>query len=234
MQHKKYIKGEKLSDEELDSTSEKLIQAKFERDKRKAWEQRLKNEYGVEKEVLQKKRFFKLSKLAIAAAIVGIAGIVLYSIAIFVTPNFETIVNKSIENLDSIDNHALATRGDETIDAQVSAATLAYKNKEYDESIARWETILATESINKNSKGTAYYNLAVCYLQKETSEPQKTIQYLLEARKSKTVQEESNWALALAYLQVNQKENAKDILEEIIHAKAYKYKKAEIIIEFLE
>lgn len=226
MQPKKYIKGEKLSEEELESVSEQLIQAKFDREKRKTWEERLKNEYGVEKEAVQKKRFFTFSKLAIAAAIVCIAGIVTYSMAIFGSSSYETIVKESIENLLSIDNHAVVIRGDETMNAEVSAAISAYKNKEYDKSIARWEAIIATGKMN----GTSQYNLALCYLQKETSEPQKAIQYLLEARKVKTVQQEVNWALALAYLKVNQKENAKEILQEIIQAKAYKYKKAEILL----
>lgn len=229
MQPKKYIKGEQLTEEELESISEELIQAKFDREKRKKWEQTLKTDYGVEKEAPKKEEKFKFSKLAIAAAIVFIAGIVLYSIAIFITPSYETIVNQSIENLDSIDNLALVTRGDEAIDTEVLAAISAYKNKEYDTSIKRWETIVATGKFT----GTADYNLALCYLQKEVSDPKKAIQYLLEARKSKTVREEANWALALAYLQANQKENAKEILQEITDTKAYKYKKAEKLLEFL-
>jgi Tfp pilus assembly protein PilF len=60
--------------------------------------------------------------------------------------------------------------------------------------------------------------------------PKEAIKNLIEARKTRTVQEEANWALALAYLEANQKDKAKGILEEIIHAKAYKYKRAEILL----
>ncbi len=230
MQHKKYIEGETLSTEELESISEKLIQAKFDREKRTAWEQRLKDEYGVEKEIPQKEEKFKFSKLAIAAVIMCITGIIAYSIATFSTPSYDTIVNESIKSLFIIDNHAVVTRGDEVLDIQISEAIKAYKNKEYDKSIARWDTILATENSKRNSKGTSDYNIALCYLQKEVSDPKKAIEYLLEARKSKTIQEEANWALALTYLQANQKNEAKDILEEIVEAKEYKYKKAEILL----
>lgn len=233
MQHKKYTEGESLSAEELESISEKLIQAKFDRDKRKDWEQRLKNDFGVEKETNQKKLIFPFAKLAIAAAIICIAGIVTYSIAIFTTSSYGTVVNESIENLISLDNQAVVTRGDETIDNQFSEAITAYKNKEYDKSIISWEAIVTNENIKENGKGTAYYNLALCYLQKETSAPQKAIEYLLEARKTKTIAEEANWALALAYLRADQKEKSKEILQKIVEEKAYKYKKAEIIIGLL-
>jgi tetratricopeptide (TPR) repeat protein len=227
MQHKKYTKGEALSAEELESISEKLIQAKLDRDKRKEWEQTLKTDYDVEKEALQKEQPFKFSKLAIAAAIMCITGIIAYSIAIFATPNYDTLVNKSIENVNIIDN--LVTRGNETVDTQVLTAITAYKNKEYDKSIANWEAIIATGNI----KGTTYYNLALCYLHKETLDSQKAIEYLLEARKTKIVQEESNWALALTYMKTNQKEEAKAILQKIINEKAYKYKKAEKLLKLL-
>jgi hypothetical protein len=226
MQHKKYTKEGELSAEELESISETLIQAKFDRDKRNEWTQRLKDDYGVEKEVSQKKRVFSFSKLAIAAAIVCIAGIVTYTIATFSTPSYETVVENYIENLISLDNHAVVTRGDATIDAQVSQAITAYKNKEYDTSIARWKVIIASGKI----QGFANYNIALCYLKTTPVASQKAIQYLVEASKTKTVREEANWALALVYLDANQKDKAKPILEEIIAKKAYKYKKAEILI----
>lgn len=233
MQHNKYIKGEELSAEELESISEGLIEAKLDRDKRKEWEQRLKTDYNVKKEVFQNEQKFKISKLAIAAAIMCIAGIVAYSIAIFTTANYDTIVDTSIENLISIDTHAVVTRGNETIDSQMLIALTAYKNKEYNKSIVIWEVIVSVGNIKENTKATAHYNLAICYLQKETSEPQKAIQYLLEARKTRTVQEESNWALALAYMKTNQKIAAKEILQKIVDENAYKYKKAKKLLEAL-
>ncbi|WP_430408898.1 tetratricopeptide repeat protein [Kordia sp.] len=229
MQHKKYTGGDELSAEELETMSETLIQAKFDRDKRNQWAQRLKDDYGVEKEDATNKRLFSFSKLAIAAAIVCIAGIVTYTIATFSTPSYDALVDKSIENLISFDNHAVITRGNNTVNVQVLEAITAYKNKEYDNSIARWEAIIATGKI----QGFANYNIAMCYLKKTPIASQKAIPYLIEASKIKTVQEEANWALALVYLDVNQKEEAKNIFQKIVAKKAYKYKKAEIILKLL-
>ena len=217
MQHKKYTEGDELSETELESISEELIQAKFDRDKRKTWEQRLKDDFGVEKEPVQKKQLGSFIKLAVAAAVVCILGIVTYNIITFTTPSYEIVVEDAIESLISIDNHAVVTRGDETVDAQVLNALTAYKNQEYDKSIARWEAIIATEKI----QGIVNYNLALCYIHKKSSEPQKAIQYLIEARKDKTVQEEANWALALAYLQANQKAEAKEVLQMIIQTQTF-------------
>ena len=227
MDIKKYTEEGKLSADELEAISKELIQAKFDREKRKAWGQRLKDEYGVERGIAHKKRSFPFSKLAIAAILACITGIVMYSVILFSTSKYDNLVNESIEKLITIDNHAVVTRGDEAIDAQVLSAIEAYKNQEYEQSIIIWQQLITTGKL----KGSTHYNLALCYLQKEPSATEEAIKNLLEARNTKTVQEEANWALALAYLQVNKKEEAKEILQEFIHAKAYKYKKAEALIK---
>lgn len=229
MNYKKYTKEGELSAEELEAISSKLIDAKFDREKRNEWKERLKSEYGVEKETAYKKRSFPFSKLTIAAILVCISGVVIYSVILFSAPNYDSLVNESVEKLITIDNYAVVTRGEEAVDEQVLTAIRAYKDKNYELSITIWQQLITTRKI----EGSTHYNLALCYLQKEPSEPKEAIKNLLEARNTKTVQEEANWALALAYLQANQKEEAKVILEEIIHAKAYKYKKAEALMEFL-
>lgn len=229
MKPEKYTEEEALSADELEAISAALIVAKFDREKRNTWKERLKDEYGVEREVTNIKNSFPFSKLAIAAIIVCIAGIVTYSVILFSTSSYDTVVNESIEKLFTIDNHAVVTRGDETVDRQVLSAIKAYKNKEYEQSIIVWKQLIAIGE----TTGSTYYNLALCYLQKEPSEPKEAIKNLIEAHNTKTVQQEANWALALAYLKADQEENAKKILQEIIHAKAYKYKKAEILIALL-
>ncbi|WP_298420431.1 hypothetical protein [uncultured Kordia sp.] len=229
MQHKKYTEGEELSADELESISETLIQAKFDRDKRKKWAQRLKEDYNIDKESIQKKPVFRLSKLAIAAMIACVFGIVTYGIITTTMSSYDSFVKNSIENLITIDNHAVVTRGDSVVDAQVLQAIEAYKTQQYDKSIERWKTIITSGKI----QGFASYNIALCYLQKTPSSPEKAINYLIEARQTKTIQEEANWALALAYLDVNQKEKAKEVLQQIIASKSYKYKKAEALIILL-
>ena len=222
MDYKKYTEGDSLSDEELEQLSEELIQAKFDREKRQEWAQQLKDDYGVNRDTQTSKRRFPFSKLAFAAMFIGIVGVLTYIILLFSTPNFNAIVNESIENLSYFDPSADGTRGDETTNAQRVAAQEAYNEKNYEESIRIWTKLLATN--NNKDKGLGNYNLGLCYLQKEPSEPKKAITQLLEA--CKTIPEESNWALALAYIQDDQLQKAKEILQEIVQAKAYKYEKA--------
>ncbi|WP_298511662.1 tetratricopeptide repeat protein [uncultured Kordia sp.] len=226
MDHKKYTEGTELSGDELEAISEKLIQAKFDREKRKAWEHRLRDEYGVTRESTPKKKKFPFSNLAIAAILMCIAGIVTYSVVSYLTPSYDSVVNESIEQLITIDNHAVVTRGNKLVNEEVLAAINAYEDKKYDESIAIWKKLISSEKI----RGTFHYNLALCYLQKTPPETSSAITNLEAARKTKTIQEEANWALALAYLQIDQKDKAKKVLQEIIQAKAYKYKRAEIIL----
>ncbi|AXG71588.1 type III secretion low calcium response chaperone LcrH/SycD [Kordia sp. SMS9] len=228
MNHKKYTEGQSLSPEELEAISEELIQAKFDREKKTKWSQQLKEQYGVEKQPAKTKYRFLFSKVAIAAILVCVAGIVA-SVILFSKPSYETVLNESIENLVTIDNQAIVTRGNEVEKTQMVAALEAYNNKKYDESIRIWQQLVA---LGEN-KGTAEYNLALCYLQKEPVELAVVIKNLKIAVQTKTVQPEANWALALAYLKANQKEAATEILQEIIRAKAYKYKKAAQFIELL-
>lgn len=227
MSHKKYTEGESLSGEELEAISEDLIQAKFDREKRAAWAQELKDTYGVERTVAESKRVFPFSKLAIAAVLLVFAGIVTYSIVQFSSPSYDSVVQESIENLNTITIYEVATRGDEKVDKQVAKAYELLTNKMYEESILLWEQLISQGT----AKGTAEFYVALCYLQKETPMFQEAINNLLEARKTKTIVHETNWALALAYLQSDQKEKATEILQEIIRAKAYKYKKATELIE---
>ncbi|MEM6720704.1 MAG: hypothetical protein AAF611_15350 [Bacteroidota bacterium] len=229
MDYKKYTEGESLSAEELEAMSGALIEAKFDREKRSAWEKRLKDEFGVAKELPKNQRRFPFSRLAIAAVIAVVAGLITYSIVLFSTPTYDAIVDEAIENLITIDTYAVVTRGDEAVDAQVSNALNLLKTEKYEESIVIWKALIA----EGEAKGTAEYNVALCYLQKESPEVEKAIENLLKAHTVKTVQEEANWALALAYLEATDTGKARVILEEIIRAKAYKYKKAEVLIESL-
>ncbi|WP_046755776.1 hypothetical protein [Kordia jejudonensis] len=230
MDYKKYTEKGTLSTDELEAISEELIQAKFDREKREALTARLKNEFGVTRETTPKKKNVLFSKLAIAAILVGFIGIVTYSVILYTTPSYDSVVKASIENLITIDNQAVVTRGDESVHKETLAAINAYKNQQYDESIIIWKKIISAEKV----EGASYYNLAICYLQKTPPEPSVAINFLVKARNAKTVQEEANWALALAYIQANRKAEAKEILEEIIRAKAYKYKRAEVLLTKLQ
>jgi tetratricopeptide (TPR) repeat protein len=228
MEFKKYTEGNSLSDEELEKISGDLIQAKFDREKRNQWAQKLKDDYGVERKKQASKLRFLFSKLSVAAILVGIAGIVLYTVFL-ASPTLNALVDESIENLVVIENYGMTTRGDEEVDAAIMSALVAFKEKKYQESINRWQALLSI----KNIKGTANYHLGLAYLQKDAPEPEEAITYLLEAQKDQRIQAETNWALAIAYLKSEQQQKAKKILEEIVQAKAYKNQKATVLLEAL-
>ena len=228
MSYKKYTEKESVSAEELETASEALIEAKFDREKRADWTQKLKENYGVTRTVAKPKRRFLFSKIAIAAILIVLVGIVT-SIVLFSSSKYETVLQESIENLILIDNYAVTTRGDEDVNTEVLKAIEAYKNKQFEESIDIWEKFVANGKI----KGTAAYNLALCHIQKEPPAAKIAVEYLQKARTDTTVQQEANWALALAYLQLGEKEKGKAILQEILQAKAYKQQKAAKILELL-
>ena len=248
----KYIKGN-MSEEEFEHISEQLIQAKFDRDKKKIWQQKLKEQYGVERTTTPKKRLFY--RLYIAASFLLLLAVSIYFMNSNSKPDHLLALNEHIEDLTIISGSPF--RGDNDIDAKIEKASQYYRDKQFDKSILLWQQIIASEkeiaSIKKiaSEKGIdiqilnsgidinftfyinkAYYDLAVCYLQKLSPEPKQAIKFL-KISGLNGPKEEIAWMLSLAYLKDGQKEKGIEGLSEIVDKKMYKSNEAKKLLDLL-
>lgn len=223
MSLKKYIQGE-LSEAELEAISEELIQAKFDREKKNEWQQKLKNKYDVEKKIQRKWRF---SNLSIAASFALVLTSSIYLIISGNNNNPNDVVNDYIKNLSIISEQKMAFRGSSSVNTKIENAALNYRNKKFNESITVFEQI-KSDSIN-----IIYYDLALCYLQKTQPEPKKAITLLLKSKTLYEFRHEIKWVLSLAYLKNNEKEKAIKELSEIVRENEFMSKEAQILLTII-
>lgn len=223
----KYIEGN-LSDEDFDAYSKQLIVAKLDRDKRKEWERKLKEEYGVEKTKSSNK--FRFLFLAIAASVLIILSI--FAIPYYTAPNYLTLVDEEISNLSIMSDQSVLRKGKQDISAIREAASLAYVAEKYEQSILLWQQINASQ---KMIASDCFY-LGLCHLKREAVKPEETIFWLQKAKAldAQRYQEEITWVLSLAYLKNGEKEKAKLELRKMINDFDYKAAEAKSILELLE
>ncbi len=209
----------------MDRNNEQLIQDKFDRDKKKIWEQKLKEQYGVERTATPKKRPFY--KLYIAASFLVLLAVSVYFITSNATPDHLLAVNDHLEDLTVISKQRF--RGDNATDLQIEKAGQYYRDKQFDESIVILQQIIASGK----TMGTAYYDLAVCYLQKPSPEPGQAIAFLKLSESFNGPKEETTWMLSLAYLKDGQKDKGIEGLSEIADKKMYKSSEAGKLLDLL-
>ena len=214
----KYIEGN-ISQEEFERISKQLIKAKFDRDNRKIWAQELKEKYGVERTAAPKKKLFY--KLSIAASFLVLLAVSIY----FIHSSSSNPVDISVKKLTILND---PTKGSDTKTNKEKAIEY-YNNKQFDKSITIWQQMIASGEAGIND----YHDLALCYLQKPSPEPEQAIKILKEIQLLNGPKQEIAWLLSLAYLKDGQKEKGIEILSEIVDKKMYKSKEAKKLLDFL-
>ncbi len=118
-------------------------------------------------------------------------------------------------------------RGSPQQDEKTLAFT-AYEKGEYKKAIKLFSKLYAS---TKESYYLFYQANALLKLEKAT----EAVPFLLEHLKTKdTLTEKSRWYLALAYLKLNNKEEAKKTLKKVISESNYKSKEAKELLEKFE
>ena len=228
----KYTKGN-YTEAEFEAFSEQLITQKLDRDKRKEWEYKLKERYGVERTSTKENFPFFGKKPWIIIS--SIAASLLLLIAFFFilpainTPKYLQATNKHIDNLSIMGDQSVIRKGTQNVELIRKQATLAYMNKDYSKSIQLWESMVNTQK----ATGLDFFYLALCQLRKSSPAPQQTIQALLKARSLNGPEEEINWILSLAYIKTEELEKAKSLLSEIVNKDAYQATAAKEILGLL-
>ena len=227
---KKYIDGD-LSEVEFELISERLITEKLDRDKRKEWEEKLKSEYAVEKAPTRKFPFGRRSGFFL----LSIAASLLILLTVFVLiptnplPQYLQTVNQQIEQLAIMSDQSVLRKGPQEVQALRMEATLAYADKKYEKSISHWELVLASDS----ATGMDHFYLGLCYLQKTSPAPSKTVESLLASRAMNGPEEEIKWVLSLAYVKAGELEKAAQELAIIVQGQSYKAVEAANLLELL-
>ncbi len=225
-------KNEKLSEPELEAISEQLIQAKLDRDKKKEWTQKLKEEYQVVQntKTLPPKRKTKLWLFSAAAAI-----LLLISIFLLIPQTNETdyiaVVDHHIETLAIMSDQSVFRKGGPEVEALRKKANLSYVNKEYEAGIPYWEQLIASSE----ATSTDYFYLAISHLKKANADPQQTISLLLKSTSlGSSLEEETAWVLALVYLKVGNTTAGIQELSRIVENNSYQAKEAKRILEMIK
>ncbi len=226
---KKYLGGN-FSEEEFEIISEQLISAKLDRDRRREWEQELKDLYKVtpntvKKQMLPKKRRWLL--LSVAAAVLLLCALI-FLLPTASGPQYLQAVNGHIETLSIMGDQTVLRKGVDDVDRIRMQATLTYAKKAYTASIPLWEQLID----KPYSTAWDYFYLGLCHLQKTPSDPNKALEFLL---RSKAIDggpyEELNWVLALTYLKTGAIETAKSELNSIVRLKDYQAVKAAELLQ---
>ncbi len=226
---KEFLEGT-MSESDKDQVFEQLIAAKRDRDKKIAWQQKLKGKYGVERnsKYISKKKVGRV--ILSLAACFSLIILAYYFIADRNREKHMIVVNEHIANLDIMTNQNLLRKGHQDVEEIRAEANLSYSKAEYEKSILLWETLTTAELAN----GIDYFYLALCYLQKEQAEPQRSIDLLEKSKSLKGPKEEISWVLSLAYLKAGQKDNAIQELNKILANDAYKTAEARELLNLLK
>ena len=161
--------------------------------------------------------------LLVAASFFAILGLAIY-FNLTRPVSSSDLYNVYYENFPNVVNPTV--RGAE-IDA-ADAAFEAYENGRFEEALARFSELHATE-------GTDYYLFYMANSQMELERSDEAIELLQEFEKTKdSMADKAGWYKALAYLQKDDQEKAKAELKKVIEDKAYNANKAEELLAELE
>lgn len=227
----KYIEG-KLTPIELEGFSEQLIEAKLDRDKKRAWTKQLEVEYGVER-IPQKQTPIQKSN---NNWLLGLVASLLLLLSLFFlmpangVPTHVQLADNYIEQLSIMGDQSVSRKGKENVDSIRQKATVSYDQGRYQESIRNWsKIILYSEAI-----GSDYFYLGLCHLKSTPSAPEETITHLLKSRLLDGPPDEIAWVLSLAYLKTGAIEEAKKELRMVVNRGNYQIENAKRIMKHLK
>lgn len=224
----KYKEG-KLSEAALEQMSEVLINAKLDRDKKRAWAKILTEKYGVE-ESETPKSFWKgkniLWGLMIAASLALFAAFFPFN----TNASYLDLADEQIAQLSIMSDQSIFRKGMHEVDSLRKEATLAYANRQFETSEKLLEKVIQSDK----QKPIDHFYLGLCQLQKAAPEAQKAIASFQKAKASQKMQEEINWVLSLAFLKAGETDLAKQELSSIVKNDAYKAEEAKKMLAKLQ
>ena len=223
----------KMDEAQMEKLTKDLIHQQLDPGKRKIWGQLLQEKYGVEREAKTKptNRIRTLGRVLTIAASIALVVVSYLLLNKNTVPAPQRLVQEYIQELPIMADQAVARKGNFEAENLRMQANEAYTKRNFETAIGYWETLVANQ--DENSYDLFY--LGVSYLRQKNSAPEKTIDYLTQIQQQNIeLRQEINWVLSLAYLQTEQEDKAKPILENIVNKQEFMAKAAEQLLTTME
>ena len=228
----KYFSGD-LDDDQNEEVTARLIQQKFDEEAREEWGDYLREKHSLtrtpEKRTIGKRRTLLRYVAGIAASVLLLIAAI-YLFQQNQSPAYHKMAVKYTQSLPIMADQIAFRKGNQDVDDIRLKANEAFADQEYEKSILLWDQLNKLQPL----KHFDLFYLGTSYLLQDLPAPKKAIQNLkLATTKSKELQHEINWVLALAYLHDHQLELAKDMLEKIISNQQFMVPEASALLEVL-
>jgi hypothetical protein len=227
---KQYSSGN-MKDEDMEKITERLINQKFDKEKKDAWKQLLKEQYGIEKEALPQTSnniVFIRRLVAVAAAL----GLLISAFFLFRSPQptYQQLADNYIEELPIMADQLVFRKGQFQEEATRISANEAYIKQNFEAAIGYWEELITNNTANNYDR----FYLGVSYLRQKISQPNQAIDLLLQSKEQvPSLEQETNWILSLAYIRAGDVNNARTLLQSIVSEQAYMAEKAQELLDEL-
>lgn len=222
-----------ISQEELDSLTRQLLNAKISRDKKQRWAQVLEQERGFKKGDNPSLKIVSSNKVLRWSLSVAAAVLLLIAAAVFLwNPAQPSASELALQYMAEEKIMGPQTRkGDVEVEALSQQAFDFYHAGKYAEAIEQWKQLEALGSMQTED----YFFNAMSFL--KTSQLPEAINYFRKVKQQADVsskfQKEATWLLALSLVQNGDATEAKSLLQEVI-ADGWRREKAEALLKSLE
>ncbi len=226
----KYINN-KMNSEELEQYTAKLLRAKFDKQRSGRWQKLLKEGHGVD-------RKDKSDSDGSRRWLWGIAAVAASLLLLWIINPLEQTSN-ALSPTELAQQYiyeqpypnALTRKGPEVIPQIRLNAAEAYNAEDYPKAIRLGLQI--ANSPQANVSDCFFLAMSYLYLKDYPSAAKYFQQAQSFAQQTDDFQQESNWLLALTYLQMNEPQKAKALLQKIVAQKEWKMEKAEKLLDQL-
>lgn len=197
-----------------------------EQDLKRKYAAELAQKYNIHREAPSPKiKHFSWIKYA-AVAIIFLASFIVTNFFLSdITP--QQMAVEHIRNTHILGDPSSMRKDNVSIEQLRIDANYAFANQNFDESIRLFQQIVNSEFYENSD----YFYLGVSHLKGSNPQPKKALDALQKVASNSSLEAETKWFTALAYLLDNDPKAAKGLLKDIIKVKGYKYREAKELVE---
>ena len=228
---KDYLSGN-LKEEDMEHITEQLIRQKFDQEQRQAWNQILKDQYGVDRNTPSQKTksILRLRWLIGTAAVLAIA-LSAYFLLQTQQHTYQQLADDYVENMPLMADQLVYRKGEFDVDKTRLNANEAYLEEDFKLAIQYWNELITNDAATDYDR----FYLSISYLRNSRDGAQKAIDILIRIKPDLPgLEQEINWALSLAYMRSGQLPQAQELLENIVRNEAYMSAKAQKLLRSMK
>jgi hypothetical protein len=223
----KYLNKE-LGDKDFDRFTGFLVEKKFDQEQKEEWGRLLKENHNIQRQPQAIRRSLRWSLAAAAAAALLIASVVFWPQTS--SSGYRQLADQYVQELPVMADQLVFRKGQFQEDATRIKANEAYIEQDFPTAIEQWELLISHQKDNNYDR----FYLGVSYLRADKAQPEKALTLLQEAKlTTPELRQEINWIMALAYIQTDQLQNARILLETIVQNDEYMSAKAAQLLQEL-